>query len=225
MLIMSSLDSLLWRRFDYIQGTENLTSELALEDRWMVAKRISPKCFVDSQMPTADDYDGDLCHAYPFANDSIMQLAHFFQTLSIILDFFCVIGFFVGSLVAFSTNAPVTDPWRRVPAINMVVASAVNVLPLILFYSKTLCHNVSQSQNASDEQPFALIIVQPYCDMGAGGYFSIIGSISWLICAQALLIPDPGVYRRHEWETVPTDLELTTEMSTVKNVVGGNHTV
>jgi hypothetical protein len=55
--------------------------------------------------------------------------------------------------------------------------------------------------------------------MSCGGYFSIIASISWLICAPTLLISDPDP--RQEWETVPTDLKLTAEMTTV----GGNRIV
>jgi hypothetical protein len=222
MSFSSPASSLLFRRFEYVQGTENLTSELALEDRWMVAKHISPTCFFDSQIsPTS--VDDDPCHAYPFAKDSIMQLAHMFQILSIIL----ATCSFIGGRVAFCDihNAPVTQLRWWVPAVLMVVTSAVNVLPLILFYSKTLCHNVSQSQFASDWQPFALIIVQPHCSMGAGGYIYIVGSIFWLICAQAVLMPDPDDDPpRHARETVPTDLELTTEMTTV-NVVGGKNIV
>jgi hypothetical protein len=54
--------------------------------------------------------------------------------------------------------------------------------------------------------------VQPHhCYMGGGAYCSIIASISWVINAQALLLPDLV-----EWSAVPTNLkEFTTEMTAV----------
>lgn len=199
-------------RFEYIQGTADLKSELDLEDRWVVAGNITPTCFYDDFQNPTTDYENLICYWYPFAIDSSMKLAQIFQVLAVIFGFLSGMGAIVAYCAIENRRAPVRDPIRWIPALLCLVTSVLNVLTLIIFRSKTLCQNVSQSQNA-------LIIVQPYCYMSCGGYFSIIASISWLICAPTLLISDPDP--RQEWETVPTDLKLTAEMTTV----GGNRIV
>jgi hypothetical protein len=171
---------------------------------------ISPTCFFDGQTPTAQNEDNR--RRYPFENDCSMQLADIFQILATILGLLSGVGAIVAYTIIDERGVPVTDPCRWVPALVMIVTGLVNIFPLILFHSETLCHNVSQSHNTSDTQPFALIIVQPHCYVGGGAYCSIKASILWIISAQALLLPHTDV--PHEWDAIPTNhLKPTREMT------------
>jgi hypothetical protein len=154
----------------------------------MVATDVRPECFNDYLMPIKSDKEVP-CNGYPFHRDSSMQLAFIFSILAFVLAWLSCLGAMCASQ-AFHREAPVTDPYRWIPGAVMIMAGVCSLPPaFILFHSHSLCHNVSTSQIASEWQPFALIIVQPHCYMGAGGYFSILGSICWFMLAISVLLP------------------------------------